>query len=172
MVRVFGSSLHLFQTKGVREKLKARNFQNAMHFFHEWIERQQILWQRCRNRRLVKKDFQKYSQFVGNGTFVVVFEDFHLHVETARPKQQIPVCVLRHQFGVIAMFNFNLRNRLEDFRIILVVRENTVCYIWLYGHVHIPFHFKVPFLLIRTRMHTSQEWTEETDQWSRQISCC
>jgi hypothetical protein len=43
MVRVFGSSLHLFQTKGVREKLKARNFQNAMHFFHEWIERQQIL---------------------------------------------------------------------------------------------------------------------------------
>jgi hypothetical protein len=30
----------------------------------------------------------------------------------------------------------------------------------------------VPFLLIRTRMHTSQEWTEETDQWSRQISCC
>jgi hypothetical protein len=67
------------------------------------------------------EDFQKYSQFVGNGTFVVVFEDFHLHVETARPKQEIPVCVLRHQFGVIAMFNFNLRNRLEDFWILLVV---------------------------------------------------
>jgi hypothetical protein len=43
MVRVLGSSLHLLQTKGLREKLKARNFQNAMNFLREWIERRQIL---------------------------------------------------------------------------------------------------------------------------------
>lgn len=86
-------------------------------------------------------------QFEGDSSVGTIFSDFHFHVESAGPEHEVPVSMLRHEFGFVSILHFHFGHRFEDVRILLVVGENAVCKVRVHCHAHVALDLEDPSFL-------------------------
>ncbi len=126
-----------------------------------------IVWQgrSSKARRQKKGD----SQVKGNSALAPIFLHAHLHIKSSWPEHKVPVRMLCHHFGIFSVLYFNLRYCLEDLGVVLEINKDSIGYIRMNSHAHVPVHFEMPRLFVHT---THKAITHVSILWARNNRHC